>query len=296
MKKRILVVGDVMIDRYVNVKTSRKAAEADIPVWDELSTRHVLGGAGNVAANVKSLLPDAEVCILGIYSHRAFDELNARGIRSVNIEDCSEMVKTRFVEEDKIIFRVDNFKKFELKDMVRLSQLETRYLDTRFDVVIFSDYDKGTLTETLVSNLMSTGIKTIVDSKRSDLSIFKGCDILKINRGEYDSLRTDQVTYPEKIFPHVIVTHGEQPTMYRDRNEKGVIRSCFVGVRSVLTEVDVTGCGDTHTAALAVAISNGLEMIPAIQYANDAASVVVSKMGTAVVKPEEIETRLCDKS
>lgn len=293
MKKRILVVGDVMLDRYVNVTTTRFAQEADIPVWDHTGERFVLGGAANVAANVKSLFPEADVFIMGIYSHRAFGELSARSIHSLNIDDGPEMMKTRFVHNDKIIFRVDNFKKFPFQNMIRISQLETRELDVRFDVTIFSDYDKGTLTETLVSNLIPTGIKTVVDSKRSDLLMFKGCDVLKINREEYKKLKLnpDRNLHPEKIFSNVVVTGGSEPTLLRDKDENGKSRSCLFRVNQA-REVDVTGCGDTHTAALAVALAHGSDLPKAIKYANDAASSVVSKMGTAVALPEEIETKL----
>jgi rfaE bifunctional protein kinase chain/domain len=294
-KMKFLVIGDVMLDRYTWVETSRKAPEASIPVWDTLEEKMNLGGAANVAANIKALGgSEVDVFLAGIVgsSAEANDLLNQF---QINRKYCpsggSPMIKHRFVENvsgtDSIIFRNDNFKKFasddvkHLESMVRLADLSS------FDVVVFSDYDKGSINWQLVYFVKhyctKSGAKLVVDSKRTDVSIFSGFDVLKVNEKEMSVL-------PKKFvledFAAVVETLGSRGAFLHQKNKE--IEYFPTSPREA---VDVTGCGDTHTAAMAFALAKAKDLRWAIKFANVAAGNVVQKFGTSVVDPKSLQSQ-----
>lgn len=288
-QKRILVVGDVMEDHYVHVKTVRKAPEADIPVWDEVSREIRPGGAWNVAENIASLMPEAETYICGLMEPNNIGRAN----QSLSMWVSGEaMRKVRYVDNGKIIFRSDNFSKFYPGEPALLFK-ELRANDIgQFDAVVFSDYDKGTLTEEMVQFCRSKTGLVIVDSKRRDLSLFfKDSQsrkvILKVNHSEWAAQASNEIPI-EAYFDYVVVTKGKDGATLRqfDSNEsrlsRNVVHSEEFPTKRVWA-VDVTGCGDTHTAAMTVSLVQDADVRKAVRFGNEKASQAVQVFGTTVV-------------
>jgi bifunctional ADP-heptose synthase (sugar kinase/adenylyltransferase) len=211
------------------------------------------------------------------------------------------MVKRRYVERDtsRIIFRHDDILRFRQNDVWNLELSFDdlmRYENGNFDAIVVSDYDKGTITGRVLDEISANkGTLRIVDSKRRDLSTFRDFDILKLNWQEYcaqqDSARQRCL---EEMFGAVVVTRGDRGAELRmfDRaasaqagEGKFVVHAEKFKVEPIRS-VDVTGCGDTHTAAMAWALINDpLDVRSAVRFANKCAGDVVRKFGTSVVDP-----------
>lgn len=305
MAKRVLVVGDIMVDRYTYVRTERFAPEASIPVWDEVSHETRLGGAANVAHNLKALgEDDVDVCLAGICGG-FLSEIEKISIDTRACEVGQTMVKERYVDYNlgKHVFRSDNFKNFFYERTVGLERrIETLLASEKFDAVVYSDYDKGTISPRVVELTKNLSALTVVDSKRIDLTLFKGLSVLKVNEHEY-SIQVSKGPYTnvESLFQSVVVTKGskgaqvrqavEQITDRRRENEPEVVQSSnsryiidsedfpTIAVKAI----DVTGCGDTHTAAMTFSLLFYDDLRRAVKFANECARNVVQKFGTSVV-------------
>jgi D-beta-D-heptose 7-phosphate kinase/D-beta-D-heptose 1-phosphate adenosyltransferase len=267
----IVVLGDFMHDVYVRVGTTRMAQEANIPVWDEIERFERAGGAGNVVENLRMLSPQHFI--------RSF---------SATKSEATYMKKVRYVDEnDRIIFRHDNFQKYQPKTDLRWILNQD---NSNVDALVVSDYDKGSVTKELVDIFRNVPLK-IVDSKRRDLSMFEGFDVLKINRHEHAIQVSTRYHVPsyEAMFKHVVVTNGPDATIvYRyDRvassESKYVIHQQAFEVAATESK-DVTGCGDTHTAALVLSLLGNGDMENAVQFANFMASRKVMMLGTGAPK------------
>lgn len=292
--KRVLVIGDVMVDEYLHVTTERSAQEADIPVYDLVRTESRLGGAGNVAANIKALDDDIHVTLSCIADGDARSLIISNGLDTYCAYG-SPIKKTRLINRDIIVTRLDNKK---LCDEARVSMLEEMYttsaLDLNdFDAIVISDYDKGTITKSIVEKIMKSSATIIVDSKRKDLSIFKGANFLNINFDEYSTQCSNKIYRQtvEELFDHVIVTRGKDSTyllqyesVAGDRSKYSYLLHKEEFPVDVTETIDVTGCGDTHTAAFTIGLLRDKDDVRnAVRYANRCASIAVTKQGTAKV-------------
>lgn len=289
MDKTVLVVGDVIVDEYIYVETRRQAAEAAVPVWDEIRRESRPGGAWNVAKNIQSIDPEIKVYLAGILNaQRWHGELESKHCFSGD-----ELLKRRYVHDGKIIFRHDDRL---VVDHVEADLLRDRiYENTRhtvFDAVVYSDYNKGTLTNEIISYCNDLAELVVVDSKRAFLDPFaRGRDcstILKLNEYEWGCHASD--AWPiESMFDHVVVTKGKDGATLRQfdgkesRVNRHVVHEEHFPTRRVWP-VDVTGCGDTHTAAMTVALLRDSGVRNAVRFANEKASLAVQQFGTAVVK------------
>lgn len=303
-KKRVLVVGDVMFDKKTVVETSRQAQEADIPVWDILKESMTFGGAGNVAENIAALGgEDIEVHLMGIFAD--YDSLNVSNshldFAPVGNSPIS-MIKHRIFCEEKIIARIDSMRKFDLFFVKQFEkEFENCLMD--YDAVVVSDYDKGTITEKIVSHLSKIPLK-IVDSKRQDLQIFSGFDILKVNNDEFSRQSQGYGNKPvESLFKHVVRTMGSDgselrqydPSKSKETRVSNFQQSYTYTVHfevfpaEKVTAVDVTGCGDTHTAAMTVELLRGRDICSAVKFGNRCAAIAVSKCGTTIVRKQDLE-------
>jgi D-beta-D-heptose 7-phosphate kinase / D-beta-D-heptose 1-phosphate adenosyltransferase len=287
--KRVLVIGDVMVDRYVYVQSTRTAEEAKIPVWDEVSVEPRPGGAGNVAYNLVSMDLDVWLCGIGPRS----TDWCFSGIDTSLCTGGETMYKTRYVDvgcDPKILFRLDNMKRFSQKaiDEFRIAFDIKSERAQPFDAVIISDYDKGTVIPEVIRFALKSPI-VIVDSKREDLSIFDGASVLKVNEKEFSAQASSKL-YPNvtAFFDYVVVTKGaagadllQFDRFASDGNRYVTHKESFEAKK--VRAVDVTGCGDTHTAAMACALLRGGDMRAAVKFANDCASSVVQRFGTSTV-------------
>lgn len=300
MSKKILVIGDVFIDKYIYVKSERKAQEnKNINIWNEVKIEERFGGAGNVAINIRELCDYSDkVYLVGSTFGKWFNYNEQRIIIGETIK--RPFTKTRYVNVDEnksnpILFRFDDDESITNDE---INSIEERVINLvkehKFDIVVVSDYNKGCITRRIIQELGSIPIR-IVDSKRKDLRIFKGFNVLKVNTDEYSSQISMYKEYQfpfQALFDAIVHTKGAASTVlefYDDNNskkDKYIIHSEQFEVDSVKS-VDVTGCGDTHTSALACSLLYNNDIRKAIKYANKMASLKVQMFGTGVPKGEK---------
>jgi D-beta-D-heptose 7-phosphate kinase/D-beta-D-heptose 1-phosphate adenosyltransferase len=281
-KKKVLVVGDIMIDRYHYVTSERTAPEAPIPVWDHAITQNRLGGAGNVALNLWALGGGESIEVTLAGAMRMQDREMIPDAILMPIVHHMTMMKERYVSGRDIIFRVDNFKKFSPDTPEKVQEfIEFTCSNTTFDAVVVSDYDKGTIDSSFQKLLRKLAPIYVVDSKRKNLSMFNGCDVLKLNEKEFEIQDGFKVT---SLTKNLVVTLGKDGAALKQLASGGLTLSTETfPVKPVEDVLDVTGCGDTHTAAMTFSLLNQLDIRKAIKFANECSRNVVQKFGTSVV-------------
>jgi D-beta-D-heptose 7-phosphate kinase/D-beta-D-heptose 1-phosphate adenosyltransferase len=305
-KRKILVVGDIMMDRFIWGKVSRISPEAPVPVvLVEKETFH-LGGAANVVNNVHSLGGHATIC--GVVGNdetgqRILNELDQKGvnIRGLIIEEGRQTTaKTRIIAHQQQVVRIDR----ETTDSLRPSTLRDlrRFIDESlkgFDGIILSDYGKGLLTKELIKTIIHRAAETkkfvMVDPKLKNFFFYRGATVITPNTGEasaaagvpitdLSSLKRVGKTLLKRLRCRVLViTRGEEGMALFEANHDPYL------VPTVAKEVyDVTGAGDTVIGTMALAMAAGFGIRDAARLANHAAGIVVGKMGTATVTREEL--------
>ncbi len=297
---RVLVVGDVMLDRYWFGEVERISPEAPVPVVHVGRREDRLGGAANVARNAAAL--GAKVTLAGIVGR---DEpggvvhamLAEAGIETALVDDDPEhptTLKMRVLGRQQQMVRVD----FEGKPSDSCVQALTRRVQAlvaNHDVVVLSDYDKGALAQVglLIAHAREQGLSVLVDPKGLDYSRYRGASLVTPNRSEMqqavghwrdedDLSSRAQRLRSELALDALLVTRSEQGmTLFtQDRREH---------VDALAHEVfDVSGAGDTVLATLAVVRGTGATWREAMQWANRAGGVVVGKLGTSTVTVEEL--------
>lgn len=299
----ILVVGDAMIDRYITGASTRISPEAPVPVVKAGFEEMRAGGAANVAANVRGL--GARCSLLTVVGDDpAGEELIAlMAGHGVDIEPVIETgarttQKTRLISGVQQIARIDH--DGDVSDASR-AELERRF-SARLDgvsAVIFSDYDKGALSDlpALLAIARRHGVPTFVDPKIADRSRYSGAFLLKPNAREFHALFGDCAEdHIAELARAALIDMGLE-YMVVTRGAKGIMMIPRVGEvvnhpTEALEVFDVTGAGDTIMAALVVGITDGLSMAAAIDQANLAASIAVSRKGTYIVTRADLEERL----
>ena len=301
-RARVLVVGDVMLDRYWFGEVSRISPEAPVPVVKVERSEERPGGAANVARNAKAL--GAQGCAaLGGRNRRGRARARSvcwshSGIDTSLLEDpgLDTTVKLRVIGRQQQLLRVD-FETWPNHEVLqsKLAEFETRVTDT--DVVILSDYGKGGLTHIteMIRLARAAGKPVLVDPKGDDYARYSGATLLTPNRAELREVvgkwrdDTDLAQRAERLrgelhIDALLVTRSEEGmTLFRDdgaTHEPAAAREVF----------DVSGAGDTVIATLAVMLASGVEMVHAMRIANHAAGIVVGKLGTAVVELDELGT------
>ncbi|MCU4674228.1 bifunctional D-glycero-beta-D-manno-heptose-7-phosphate kinase/D-glycero-beta-D-manno-heptose 1-phosphate adenylyltransferase HldE [Catenovulum sp. 2E275] len=301
-KANILVVGDVMLDRYFIGDSQRISPEAPVPVVKITQTQDKVGGAANVARNVAHL--DGKVGLLGIVGHDENGEhlkqlLAQENIQSELVEQNTKptITKLRVVSRHQQVVRLDFEETFELEQAGELQKKFEAVLDN-YQTVIFSDYNKGSLghISQMIQTAKQAGKIILVDPKQSDLNLYRGATVITPNLGEF-KLAGGNTTNEETItqsarqliadagIDSILLTRSEQGMSAISQTEKTDMPA------EVLEVSDVTGAGDTVIATLAVMLSVGLPLADAAKMANTAAGIVVAKLGAATVKPEELAAK-----
>jgi len=300
-KARVLVVGDVMLDRYWYGEVSRISPEAPVPIVkiETARTRETPGGAANAAANAAAL--GANVALLSVVGDdepgRKLAELLEKAGVSANLRrdgEISTTVKLRVIGAHQQMLRLD----FETRPSheVLLDKLaDYRRMIADRNVVILSDYGKGGLVHIvqMIEIARERGKAVLVDPKGDDYSRYRGASIVTPNRAELrevvgswkseEELTAKAQDLREKLqLQALLVTRSEQGmTLY----QPGKVRHEPARAREVF---DVSGAGDTVIATLGVMLGAGLPLEEAAAIANRAAGIVVGKLGTAVVRPQEL--------
>lgn len=301
---KILVVGDLMLDRYWHGPTSRISPEAPVPVVKIEESEERAGGAGNVALNIAAL--NGTPALVGLTGQdepaRILKQrLTHHGVdcQFVELENCTTITKLRILSRHQQLIRLDFEDGFHPDSCQSLLQAYQQQLEA-YDVVLFSDYQKGTLRELpeLITLARAQGKQIIIDPKGTDFSIYRGATLLTPNLSEFEAIaghcETDEqlVEKAEQLRQQL-----ELDALLITRSEKGMtlIRSGEPAVHlpTRAREVfDVTGAGDTVIATLAASVASGLSLVDATKLANLAASVVVGKVGTATVTVHELRTAM----
>jgi rfaE bifunctional protein kinase chain/domain len=300
---RLLVVGDVMLDRYWFGDVSRISPEAPVPVVKVERTEDRPGGAANVARNVAAL--GAQVGLLSVVGDDEPGTTLARLVDDVGIHAglhvdpaISTTVKLRVIGRQQQLLRID-FETAPSHEVLRakLAEFESRLPGC--DVVVLSDYGKGGLAHIgeMIRMARDAGKKILVDPKGDDYSKYAGATIITPNRAELREVVgrwKDDIELQKKA--EALRSELGLEALLVTRSEEGM--SLFhaggmVHEKAVAREVfDVSGAGDTVIATLAVMLAHGSGWAEAIHVANVAAGVVVGKLGTAVVTRDELDAAL----
>ena len=298
-RARVLVAGDVMLDRYWFGEVNRISPEAPVPVVKVERTDERLGGAANVARNAAAL--GAKVDLLAVVGEdeggTALERLlAAEGIVSSLQRDASvtTTVKLRVIGRQQQLLRID----FETVPGPEALQAKLAEFDRRLpacDVVILSDYGKGGLAHVseMIAMARSAGKPVLVDPKGDDYQRYRGATLLTPNRSEFREVAGRWKTEAELATKAQALRRDlDLEALLVTRSEEGMTlfrESGSFHVPTLAQEVfDVSGAGDTVIATLAVMLAAGLSLEQSVRWANRAGGIVVGKLGTAVVHPQEL--------
>jgi rfaE bifunctional protein kinase chain/domain len=299
-RARVLVVGDVMLDRYWFGDVSRISPEAPVPVAKVERTEDRPGGAANVARNCAAL--GAATALLSVVGNDEPGQTLARllaesGIDASLHEDANlnTTVKLRVVARQQQLIRID-FENAPDHEVLRakLAEFEQRLADC--DVVILSDYGKGGLTHIsdMIHMARAAGKQVLADPKGDDYARYSSATAITPNRAELREVigrwkdEADLVARTQKLrtelkLDAILLTRSEEGmslfTAQGDVRESAQAREVF----------DVSGAGDTVIATLAVMLASGISLAEAMKLANQAAGIVVAKLGTAVATLAELK-------
>ncbi len=304
--RRILVLGDVMLDEFLWGKVARISPEAPVPVVEVTSQSFHLGGAGNVASNVRALGGDA--ILAGVVGDDAAgrkiqEELAATGVEAslaVSESGRPTTIKTRIIAHHQQVVRADREHSDDIPDALEDDLLvRVRAALRKCDALIVSDYQKGVVTPRLMKAVLAMARRekapVLVDPKLRHFALYQRVAVVTPNQGEAEQasgirIRTaaDLRAAGHKILKMlgcqaVLVTRGELGMSLFERGRREV------HIPTAAREVfDVTGAGDTVIAMLGLALCAGARPREAASLANYAAGVVVGKLGTATATPEEV--------
>jgi rfaE bifunctional protein kinase chain/domain len=296
---RVLVVGDVMLDRYWFGEVHRISPEAPVPVVRVQRHDERLGGAANVARNIAAL--KAQAALMGVVGDdepgkKIAQLLQADGIQPFLQYDpgVATTVKLRVIGRTQQLLRVD-FEQLPSQDVLQTKLNDFKVWVENFDAVIFSDYGKGGLQHipAMIAAAREAGKWVLIDPKGSDWERYRGAHVITPNRSELKEVvggwnSEDQLTSKAQQLRQylgldaLLVTRSEEGmSLYQSQQ--------VLHVPTVAREVyDVSGAGDTVIATLGCGLAAGQGLETSVQLANRAAGIVVGKLGTATVSYQEL--------
>ncbi len=307
MEQKILLIGDVMLDSFVYGEVSRISPEGPIPVLLKSKEEMMLGGAGNVFANLQALGCDTN--FIGVIGHdnaghQISDMVSEKGGNAASLIATNTRpttLKTRYVSQNQQLLRVDQEDAGNVSDDIQqkiFEKAETLIMDAK--VLILSDYGKGILTPILIQKLIKlakkNNVPVIVDPKGKDFSIYKGATIVTPNRNEL-SLATGGLAVKSddeiEAAAKALIKQSGIESVFATRSEDGMSvigkKGNAIHLDTKAQEVfDVSGAGDTVVASIAASIAAGANNENAAQIANVAGGLAVAKLGTAIIRQDEL--------
>ncbi len=311
-QRRLAVIGDSMVDRFLWGKVDRISPEAPVPVVKLEKETRKLGGAANVAANIRAL--GAEVVLFGFYGR---DEagtwmrelLSARGIDAggmVQAEGRPTTIKTRIIAHNQQVVRTDMEDDRPLANGYVNQLLEKLVAMGPFDGYILSDYGKGVLTDEALNESIATAISVgspiVVDPKKGDFGQYHGVTSLTPNQKEAEQAcaliindersltKAGEILLKRTASEAVLITRGEHGMALLGKDGKQH------HLPTEATRVyDVTGAGDTVIAVYTTALAAGVDFATAANLANHAAGVAVRELGTVAVTADQLRVALQEK-
>ena len=303
---RVLIVGDLILDRYVSGEVNRISPEAPIPVLAAGHREERLGGAGNVAANLRAM--EAEVVMLGAVGEdedgavlvQLLSDLGVDAGGCVRAGDRPTTVKTRLVSGVQQMLRMDWERVAPVAPDVE-QELLAAFEDklSGVDAVVVSDYGKGALTDAVLRGVIerarAKGLPVLVDPKGSDFQRYRGATLLTPNKKEAEVALGRKLEHLDEVpaaaaelqrvadLEHALITLGADGIFFHERDGRAL--RVPTEARAVF---DVTGAGDTVISQLALALGGGLTLEAAVRLANHAAGLVVARQGAASVTRSEL--------
>lgn len=312
--KKILVIGDIMLDNYYYGKSTRISPEAPVPILLQKDNKKVPGGAANVALNLRRA--NQNVTIMSVIGDDVEGKELLKILHSEKIDtsliikdnDGCTIVKNRFIGQNNMqMFRFDQEINKHISDNnnnLLMKLFENKIDDC--DLIIISDYNKGLLNQNNTAKFIEIankhGKKVLVDIKEPNYNKYKGAYLIKPNLDELSQITNLTIQDENDILvaarelkkntdcQYVLVTRGKDGMSLLINNE-------IKNIECVSKEVyDVTGAGDTVISYLAVGVANNFDLSDSVTISNYAAGVKVSKMGTYGVKPEDIIDYIIDSN
>ncbi len=318
--RKIVVLGDVMLDEFVWGDVTRISPEAPVPVVDIRRESMHLGGAANVLANLVAL--GAHACVVGVIGNDSAGERLRACVRETNSRQSDDYlvvdesrpstIKTRIIAHNQLVVRADRERRTPIDE-----QTENRIIDALKDALkdadafVVSDYDKGVVTPRVLAEILPLAYErapVLIDPKLRNFASYQPATLVTPNHHEAlrmanlsvlpalaggfadpDDASDDRLHQAGKLIRSqlncdaVLITRGDRGMMLLERDNDPVF------VETVAREVyDVTGAGDTVIATLAAALAAGASMLEAATLANHGAGIVVAKVGTATASAEEL--------
>lgn len=296
---RVLVIGDVMLDRYWHGAVSRISPEAPVPIVKVGQNKHVPGGAANVAMNVAAL--GAHVTLLGLVGEDEPAAMLAQLLHQAKVKfqfaptSLPTITKLRILSQHQQLIRLDFEEPYPVECLPALHAMFAEHIK-HTDIVIFSDYGKGVFAQAqaLIALAQQFQVPVFVDPKVSDIGHYRGATLVTPNLKEFQQFvgpaTTDEAIVSKGStlleangIQHLLVTRGEDGMTLLSHNSPAV--HLHTQAREVF---DVTGAGDTVMAALATSYASGCDLAESARIANIAAGIVVGKLGTATVSRAEL--------
>ena len=304
---KILVVGDVMLDQYWSGSAKRISPEAPVPVVKVAKDEVRAGGAANVALNIASL--GAQVTLAGVVGEDDFADKLTNILERANVKtkwiksDASTICKLRVLSHHQQLIRMDFEEPIAKKVAIEVAEL-TASLVKEFDALVIPDYAKGSLqvVEQIIQTAKQHNVPVFVDPKGLDFARYSGAYLIKPNQSEFEQIVgecKDEAELVEKAqqlledlnVQALLVTRSENGMMLIEKNKEPFL------LNAKAQEVfDVTGAGDTVMATLTTVFASGHNLRNAVHCSNEAASIVVKKVGTSTVSKAELEQQLKDDS
>ncbi|MFI4937003.1 MAG: bifunctional D-glycero-beta-D-manno-heptose-7-phosphate kinase/D-glycero-beta-D-manno-heptose 1-phosphate adenylyltransferase HldE [Candidatus Berkiellales bacterium] len=303
---KIVVLGDAMLDRYWHGDTSRISPEAPVPIVKIEHEEERVGGAANVAINLQVLgVKTTLVSAIGNddTGSKLYKMLTEQGVSCnfIQSSDINTILKLRVLGRHQQLIRLDFEDKYHWSADKMLEPLKS--VIHQADVLILSDYAKGTLSEPqpIIQYARQQGVKVVVDPKNADLSIYRGAHLLTPNLAEFEAAvgHCEDIAAIEKKglklvedlnLTALLVTMGSRGMLLIEANKPAF------HIRAQAREVfDITGAGDTVIAVLGACLAAGSSLSEAAVLANLAAGISVGKLGTATITPDELTAAIAEQ-
>ena len=299
----LLVVGDLILDKYIMGSVDRISPEAPVPVVSVISRENRIGGAGNVAANLAGL--GCDVSLAGVCGadenadilEKLFEQHQIKHIPTT-VTDRNTSVKSRIIAKHQQLVRIDDEKTAPVDEKVLDLLLENmNILQNNYDGIILSDYKKGLLTPNFISKIIAQAgsIPLIIDPKGHDYTRYEGATAIKPNLNEFqiavhhpelqmDELEEYAINMVRTLkLQGIVITLGEHGVFVLDDKQK-----CYLIPTDAKEVFDVSGAGDTFIATFTAAFALSNDWHLAAKAGNLASGIAVGKVGTATVSLQEI--------
>jgi len=307
--QNVIVIGDVMIDAYLWGNVNRISPEAPVPIVSVTKRENRLGGAANVALNLKSMGANPIICsVIGEDEggELFFELMNNHQLSTVGLVQSKTRKttkKTRVISGGQQLLRVDDEISYQLSPEIEeqlINQIQQIVKEQNISSIVFEDYDKGVISENLIQEITSIAnkieIPTTVDPKKKNYNLYTNVTLFKPNFKEFtegaklDILKADTTAIfknakkiiKDRNIKYVFVTLSELGVFICDENEYYIIPA---ELRQI---ADVSGAGDTVISVATLLLSQGLDMQTIASISNTAGGIVCEKIGVVSITKEEL--------